>query len=127
MAAESTIRIVAECSGLGPGVVDLAKKFTDTNTPDDYRRVETMLSTTATLLSTIINVPCSELKGLMTIARDGNVYMNTISTNISTAGTYIPDGQAGLQTFEGGNSCVVALKGGDADTAVTMLFWSFLS
>jgi len=124
MAAEVNVRIVVEADGLGSPVWSLPKKFTDTNTPDDYRPIETVLSTTAILLSTIVNIPCSELNGLMLIARDGNVYVNTISTAISTAGDYIPDGQAILKTFAVGNSCKVALKGDDADTAITGFCWS---
>lgn len=127
MAAEAKVKVLVEVGGLGAVVHGLPTSFTDTNTPDDARTVETVLSTTAILLSTIINVPCAEVCGLNIVARAGNVYVNTISTNISTAGTYIPDGQAEFLTFEPGNSCVVTLKGGDADTAVTMLFYSALT
>lgn len=124
MAAEARVRLVVECDGLGNATWTLPEKFTDTNTPDDYRPIETVISTTATLLSTIANVPSSEINGLMVVARDGNVYVNTISTNVSTAGTYIPSGQAELMTFVPGNSCKVTVKGSDADTAITGLFWA---
>lgn len=127
MAAEATIRILMECDGLGNGVDKFPEKFTDGTTPDDYRKVHSVLSSTAILLSTIINVPCAEVLGVGIRARDGDIYINTISTNISTAGTYVPDGQSEFLTFSPGNSCVVALKGSDADTAVTMLFYSALT
>lgn len=123
MAATAKIRMVVECEGLGPGVTDLSKLFTDSNTPDKYRKHEAVISTTATLLSTLTNIPSAEVLGLGIIARDGDVYMNTISTNISTAGGLIGDGHANLYTYSPGNSCVIALKGGDADTAITMLVW----
>ena len=127
MAATSIVNIRLECAGLGPDITSLGTKFTDGNTPDDYRRADTILSTTEILLSSIIGVACSELKGLGIRARGGNVYVNTISTAVSTAGTYIPDGQIEFLSFVGGNSCVVALKGDDAAAAASILFYSNLT
>ena len=127
MAGTSKVTLLVECEGLGAGVVNIAEKFTDSSIPDDYRRFDTVLSTAAILLSGLVNIPSSEILGLGLIARDGNVYMNTISTAISTAGTYIPSGQSEFVSFSQGNACVIALKGDDADTAVTGLVYSKLT
>ena len=127
MAAEATVRLVLECTGLGAGVREVIKKFTDTNTPEDVRTIETVISTTANLLSSIVNIPSAEVCGMALIARDGDVHVNTISTNISTAGQLIPDGQGVFMTFSPGNSCVISWKGTDADTAVTGLVYSALT
>lgn len=127
MAAQAKARLVIECDGLGPNVITLSKLFTDSSTPDKYRKVEAVISTTETNLSAIINIPSAEVLGIGLIARDGNVYMNTISTNISTAGTYVADGQFQMQTFSPGNSSVIALKGDDEDTAFTALVWGKLT
>lgn len=124
MAAEVKARIKVECSGLGSGVLRLSDLFTDSNTPDDYRLVETVISTTANLLSAVVNVPSAEILGLMAISRDGNVYWNNISSYISIAGTYVADGQCQMLTFSPGNSCKISFKGDDADTAITCLVWA---
>ncbi len=127
MAAQSIVRVVVECGGLGPGIDAFTEKFTDTNTPDDFRKVHTVISSTALLLSSIVNVQCSEILGLGIRARAGDVYLNTISTAISTAGSFVSDGQSEFMTFSPGNSCVIALKGTDADTAITILYYSALT
>jgi len=124
MAAEAKVKFQLECSGLGSGVVSLLDGFTDSNTPDDYRRLDTMISTTAVLLSSLVNIPSSEVLGFAVQARDGDVYINTISTNISTAGCYIPDGELNFFTYNPGNSCVITLKGSDADTAINGLVYA---
>ena len=127
MAATAKAKITIQCEGLGPGLTELSKLFTDADTPEDFRRFDTVISTTATLLSTMLNVPSAEIMGLAMIARDGDVYWNTISTNVSTAGGCVEDGEADLLTFVAGNSCKITVKGGDADTAVTGLFWAALT
>ena len=121
MAAELNVRFLVECSGLGPGIIELGERWTDTNTPDDYRRVETVISTAAVLLSAMVNVPSSEIVGIGIKARGDTVYVNTISTNISTAGQAIPENQGIYMSFEPGNTCKITLKGGAADSAVTAL------
>lgn len=127
MAAEARIKILVECDGLSNGVVDFPESFTDGTTPEKYVCPEQIISTTAALMSVFVNMPCTEILGLGIRARDGNVYVNTISTNISTAGTYIPDGQAIFMTFSPGNSCVIAYKGDDADTAITVVAYGALT
>jgi len=127
VAAEANVRLVLECTGLGAGVREAIKKFTDTNTPDDFRTIETVISTTASLLSLVIDIPSSEICGMALIARDGDVHVNTISVNISTTGQLIPDGQGVFMTFSPGNSCVISWKGTDADTAITGLVYSTLT
>lgn len=124
MAATAVVRMTVECEGLGPGVVSFPNKFTDTNTPDDYRRFDTIISTTANLLSAVFDIPCSELKGMLIEARGGGVYLNTISTTISTAGQFIPAGQSIFMSFAAANSCKVAWKGDAAASAVSGLFYS---
>jgi len=119
--------LLVEGEGLGPNSVVLSKLFTDGSTPDDYRIIETVLSTTEINLSVIVNIPSAEVLGLAMIARDGGVYVNTISTAISTAGTFVEEDQAQMMTFSPGNSCVIALKGDDADTAMTGLVWSSIT
>ena len=127
MAAVTKVKLLVQCDGLGPGVTELNKMFTDEDTPDDFRRFETVISTTATLLSTILNVPSSEIMGLALLARDGDVYVNTVSTTVSTTGQCVEDGECNLMTFLAGNSCKITLPGGDADTAVTGLFWAAIT
>ena len=127
MAATSKVTLLVECEGLGAGVVNFPSKFTEVSTPDDYRRFDTVLSTTAVLISNIVNIPSSEILGIALEARDGNVYFNTISTAVSTAGTYIPSSQSELMSFAQGNGCVLAIKGDDSDTAVTGLVYSKLT
>jgi len=128
MAAEANIRLTLECVGLGGGSVALPPlKFTDTNTPDDSRRIDTVISTTENLLSLVVDIPSAEILGIGVEARDGNVYFNTISSNISTAGTFIPSGQGEFMSFAPGNSCVIAFKGDDADTAITAVIYSALT
>jgi len=121
MAAEARVRLQVECDGLGPQVVDLSERWTDTNTPDDYRRISTVISTTETLLSAICNIPSAEIFGLGIKARGDAVYVNTISSNISTAGQTIPENQGIYMSFDPANSCKIALKGNAADAAVDML------
>lgn len=121
MGAECRVKIIVEADGLGPGVIPFAEYFTDENTPEDYRRFDTIISSTAILLSAIVNVPSSEIFGLAIRARGGDVYVNTISTTISTAGTYCPDGQSEYLSFFQGNSCKITMIG-EAATAVTGLF-----
>ena len=127
MAAEANIRILMECTGLGPGVVEFPSKFTDGTTPTMVTKVEQVISTTAALLSIAVNRRCAEILGVGIRARDGDIYVNTISTNVSTAGTYIPDGQSEFMTFSPGNSCVITYKGSDADTAMTVVAYGALT
>ena len=127
MAATSVVKIVLECEGLGPDVVNFSQKFTDGSTPVIFTKVEQVVSTTASLLSVLINMPCAEILGMGIRARAGDVYINTISTNVSTAGTFIPDGQSEFMSFMPGNSCSIAYKGSDADTAVTLVAYGKLT
>ena len=124
MAATTKVKLQVQCEGLGPGVVEINKMFTDADTPDDFRRFDTMISTTATLLSTILNVPSAEIMGLALVARDGDVYINTISTTVSTAGGCVEDGECNVFTYLASNSCKITVQGGDADTAMSGLFWA---
>jgi len=123
LAAEARVKIIVEADGLGPGVIQFAEYFTDENTPEDYRRFDTAISSTAILLSSIVNIPSSEIFGLALRARGGDVYLNTISTTISTAGTYIPDGQSEYLSFFQGNSCKIAMIG-EAATEITGLLFA---
>ena len=124
MAATAKVRLLVECEGLGQDKLWLSELFTDTNTPDDYRKVETIISTTATLLSSIVNVPSSEVLGLGIVAKDGDVYVNTVSTNISTKGSFVPSGQCQFMSFKPGNNCKITIKGGDADTAMAAIIYA---
>ena len=123
MAATATVSLRVFCEGLGNGVVELGDRFVDSNTPDDYRRIDAIISSTAILLSSIINRTSAEVLGLALQARDGDVYVNSISTNISTAGQYIPGGEINFFTYSPGNSCKIALKGSDADTSLNGLVY----
>lgn len=128
MAAEAKARILLECTGLGGGTVTLPPtKFTDTNTPDDYRRIDTTISTTAGLISTLVNVPSSDIVGIGLVARGDTVYFNTISANISTAGMAVPEGQAIFITSELSNSCVFAYKGNAISAAVSLLYYATIA
>lgn len=124
MAATAEVRMIVECAGLGPGTVNYAQNFTDSNTPDDFRKIETLISTTAVLLSALINVPSSEVLGLALQARNEAVYINSISTAISTAGQCIPDGQFNFFSYTPGNSCKIAMVGAGISAAVTGLVYA---
>lgn len=123
MAAEARVRLLVELEGLGPGVVNLGERFTHENTPDKYRRVDAVISTTATLLSSIVNIPSAEVLGLAVKARGDDVYVNTISTAVSTAGCKVPENECNYFSYMPGNSCVITLQGEAADSAVTMLIF----
>ncbi len=127
MAAQVDVRIVVEGSGLGNNLVNIPIKFTDTNTPDDYRRIDAVISTTANLLSTLANVASTDIVGMVIVARGDTVFFNTISTNISTAGQTIPEGQGIVVTSILSNSCKFAYKGNADDAAVTLFYWSIIA
>lgn len=123
MAAECRVKIIVEADGLGPGVIPFTEYFTDENTPEDYRRFDTAISSTAILLSALVNIPSSEIFGLAIRARGGDIYLNTISTTISTKGTYVPDGQSQYLSFFQGNGCKITMLG-EAATEVTGLLFA---
>ena len=50
MAATAAVSVIVECAGLGPGTIAYAQNFTDINTPDEFRKIETLISTTAELI-----------------------------------------------------------------------------
>jgi len=60
-------------------------------------------------------------------ARGDTVFFNTISSNISTAGTAIPENQGNVYSFVSANSCKLAVKGNATDSAITILYWILLS
>lgn len=124
MAAEVTVRLVVDCTGLGGEVINFPPtKFTDTNTPDFYGRKDVIISTTAALMSVLLGVPCADITGMALLARGDTIYVNSISTNISTAGQAIPENQAVLITSELSSSCKWAYKGNAADAAFTIVYW----
>jgi len=124
MAAEVEVRLAVQCTGLGGEVINFPPtKFTDTNTPDIYGRVDKVISTTAALVSVLLGIPSTNIVGMAVLARGDTVYINSISTTISTAGQAIPENQAILITSELSAACKWAYKGNAADSAITMVYW----
>ena len=128
MSAEANVRIVIECTGLGGNIVNFPPtKFTDTNTPDFYGRVDKVISTTATVLSTLLNQASADIVGMGILARGDTVFFNTISSNISTAGQAIPENQAIVVTSILSNSDSFAVKGNATDAAITVVYWGIVA
>ena len=128
MAAEVNIRMVLECTGLGGGTVSLPPtKFTETRIPDDYRRIDAVISTTASLVSTLANIASADILGMGLVARGGGVFFNTISTNISTSGQMVLENQPLYMSFLSENSCKLAYKGIAAGSAITLVYYGVVA
>ena len=124
MAGKAVVKIYATVSDLGAGA-EIGRRFEDAVAPDDYRKIYSVVSTTESNLSSMCNVPSAEVVGLfIEAAGTGGFYFNTISINISTAGTYLGNGESQFLHFSPGNSCVLAYKGDNAASVITGLLYA---
>lgn len=122
MSAEANVMIQATVTGLGPQA-EIAHRFTDENTPEKVYKGYNVVATTATLISALTNIQSSEVLGMMIKAEADDIYVNTVSANVSLAGMFVPEGQAMFASFEPGNTGVLTVLGNAATAAMSWIIY----
>lgn len=122
MSAEASVAITAKVTELGPETI-MSHRFADGTTPEIFHKGYSTVGTTALLISALTNIESSEVLGMMIKAETDNIYVNTVSADVSLAGMYIPEGQALFASFEPGNTTKLTVIGDAATAAMSWLIY----
>lgn len=120
MSASAEIIVQAKVRDLGDEKT-FTEKFTDANTPESCAHGYEVIGSSLTHLSTLCNMPTSEILGVAFRAAASVIYFNTISDNISTQGGYLAAGQASYISLKPGNSSYVCFMGAASLAAIDYL------